>query len=66
MWTEEDYTLVNFVVAGDIIKWNGVVIKVTDVFDEDDIRIIGTDDMWEEDVEVVIPDCSSVPLMVWV
>ena len=65
MWKIDDYTLVNYVLVGDRIQWKNQIILVKDVIDEGDfIKIIGEEDSWLEEVEVFIPDCSTVPLMV--
>ena len=65
MWKIDDYTLVNYVLVGDRIQWKNQIILVKDVVDEGDlIKIIGEEDSWSEDIEVFIPDCSTVPLMV--
>jgi len=65
MWKIDDYTIVNYVLVGDRIQWKNQIILVKDVIDEGDfIKIIGEEDSWLEEVEVFIPDCSTVPLMV--
>ena len=65
MWVTNDYTIINYVLVGDHIKWNSQIIKVTDIDDSGDmVKVFGVDE-WDEDVELLIPDCETVPLMVW-
>lgn len=65
MWRIDDYTLVNYVLRDDMIQWQGQVIKVVDVIEEDThVHILGIDEM-DDEIEVDIPDCETVPLMIW-
>ena len=67
MWRIDDWTLADFLVEGDVIRFNDIILTITNIEEDDDdyLKIIGTDDMWEEIVEVMIPSLDTVPLLVW-
>jgi hypothetical protein len=67
MWRIDDWTLADFLVEGDVIRFNDIILTITNIEEDDDdyLKIIGTDDMWEERVEVMIPSLDTVPLLVW-
>jgi hypothetical protein len=67
MWRIDDWTLADFLVEGDVIRFNDIILTITNIEEDDDdyLKIIGTDDMWEERIEVMIPSLDTVPLLVW-
>lgn len=67
MWEVNDYTLVNYLLHGDVTKWGNKIIHVENVIDDggEYIQVIGKDSEWEEEIEVLIPDCETVPLLIW-
>ena len=68
MWTVNTLTLVDFLEPGDIIK-DGEGIFCVDTIDYDESLdkwvIQGTDQHWEEQEEILIPDGHMVELMFW-
>lgn len=66
MWKVDDYSMVNYLLAGDVIKWGNQIITVSNLIEEGNfIKVIGNESEWEEEVEVIIPDCELVPLVIW-
>lgn len=66
MWKIDDYSMVNYLLAGDVIKWGNQIITVSNLIEEGTfIKVIGNESEWEEEVEVIIPDCELVPLVIW-
>lgn len=65
MWVVNDYTIINYALPGDQIKWNGRVHLIKEIDDSgDEVRVVVFDD-WEENAEIFIPDGETVPLMIW-
>lgn len=65
MWVVNDYTIINYALPGDHIKWDGSVHLIKEVDDsEDEVRVVVLD-QWEETIEIFIPNGEIVPLMVW-
>jgi hypothetical protein len=65
MWRVDDYTLINYVLRDDMIRWQDEVIKVVNIQETDThVIVYGIDEM-DYEVEVEIPDCETVPLVVW-
>jgi hypothetical protein len=66
MWEIDDYSHVNYLLAGDVIKWGNQIITVSNLIEQGDhVKVTGTESEWEEDVEVLIPEWELVPLVVW-
>lgn len=58
-----DHVLVDFVEAGDLIRWSGEVYEVKDLIAMPDGFIIKALDEYEELVDLVIPDNTIIPLV---
>lgn len=69
MFEVNTLTLVDFLEVGDIIK-HGEGVYIVDSLDyrpdTDDWEIAGTDQHWEEQETLYIPDGHMVELMIWV
>lgn len=68
MWSFNTLTLVDFLEVGDVIR-HGEGVYVVDSIeyrdDSEDWKITGTDQHWEEQEDLFIPDGHMVELMFW-
>lgn len=65
MWEVQDYILIDFIEAGDVIKIDNDIVFVREIHHNlDGVVVKGLDDTWNENGEWTIDPDSIVPVMI--
>ena len=65
MWSDDDLVLIDFIHPGDIICHEGQYILVDTLDFDEEWKVLGTEQEWEERVEISIPDGSIMSTYKW-